>query len=329
MIKWRCCPELVQFYGFISVEVLLDTPPGSPKNCPEAKGGSVRVKISLSRPVSFFMVKPRFFPSQDQSKSRSVQSTPFKSSLGFWPSPLRSTSYFSPRTLDNCVECVLCRQQVRNPPMLGMFWGGLVFPRPRIQRRPEGLWAVAREEEHEVTRAQVLTLSPKVVDIKAMRFPLLEVRLWQEAKSNLVTVALGCKALFLDAAGRVSGRTGRGRGVNFVTLAGSSLTRHVALPNHGVGLDGCWLALLGCLISIARDENLKVEGVRGQTQTRSERGETDSENWVVVWTGQMGGNKTSLGKDFISIWEKEDREGFEESGQVRIMGNQSVMTEKQ
>nr|VDD50727.1 unnamed protein product [Brassica oleracea] len=67
MIKWRCFPELVQFYGFISVEVLLDTPPGSPKNCPEAKGGSVRVKISLSRPVSFFMVKPRFFPSQDQS----------------------------------------------------------------------------------------------------------------------------------------------------------------------------------------------------------------------------------------------------------------------
>ncbi|KAL0678133.1 hypothetical protein Bca4012_006114 [Brassica carinata] len=50
-----------------SVEVLLDTPPGSPKNCPEAKGGSVRVQISLSRPVSFFMVKPRLCPSQDQS----------------------------------------------------------------------------------------------------------------------------------------------------------------------------------------------------------------------------------------------------------------------
>ncbi|KAF3515932.1 hypothetical protein DY000_02060117 [Brassica cretica] len=28
---------------------------------------------------------------------------------------------------------VLCQQQVRNPPMLGMSWGGLVFPRPRIQ----------------------------------------------------------------------------------------------------------------------------------------------------------------------------------------------------
>ncbi|WZZ50842.1 hypothetical protein YC2023_050951 [Brassica napus] len=66
MIKWRCCPELVQFYGFRSVEVQLDTPPESPKNCPEAKGSSVRVQISLSRPVSFFMVKPRFCPSRDQ-----------------------------------------------------------------------------------------------------------------------------------------------------------------------------------------------------------------------------------------------------------------------
>ena len=62
------------------------------------------------------------------------------------------------------------------------------------------------------------------------------------------------------------------------------------------------------LIRTLRDENLKVEGVRGQTQTRSERGETDSENWAVVWTGQMGGNKTSLGKDFIKSWEDEDRE---------------------
>ena len=61
------------------------------------------------------------------------------------------------------------------------------------------------------------------------------------------------------------------------------------------------------LIGTLRDENLKVEGVRGQTQTRSERGETDSENWAVVWTGQMERNKTSLGKDFISIWEIRDR----------------------
>ncbi|WZZ79383.1 hypothetical protein YC2023_099955 [Brassica napus] len=152
MIKWRCCPELVQFYGFISVEVLLDTPPGSPKNCPEAKGGSVRVKISLSRPVSFFMVKPRFFPSQ-------VQSTPFKSSLGFWTSPLRSTSYFSPRTLDP-KDCGLSRG---DPKDCG----------PR----------------------SVLTLSPKSglgtgLGLCVFWFPLLEVRLWQEAKSNLVTACL-------------------------------------------------------------------------------------------------------------------------------------------
>ncbi|WZZ60481.1 hypothetical protein YC2023_060588 [Brassica napus] len=67
IIKLRCCPELVQLHGFRSVEVLLDTPPGSPKNCPEAKRGSVRVQISLSRPVNFFMMKPRFCSSRDQS----------------------------------------------------------------------------------------------------------------------------------------------------------------------------------------------------------------------------------------------------------------------
>ncbi|WZZ88540.1 LOW QUALITY PROTEIN: hypothetical protein YC2023_117119 [Brassica napus] len=63
MMKWRCCQELFQFHGFRSVEVLLDSPP--PKNCPGAKGRSVQ--ISLSRPIGFFMVKPRFCPSQDQS----------------------------------------------------------------------------------------------------------------------------------------------------------------------------------------------------------------------------------------------------------------------
>ncbi|KAG5373651.1 hypothetical protein IGI04_043031 [Brassica rapa subsp. trilocularis] len=78
MVKWRCLPELVHFHGFRSVEVMLDTPPRSPKNCPESRGGSVRVQISLSRPVSFFMVKPRLCPRQDQS-------SPVKSSrpLGF------------------------------------------------------------------------------------------------------------------------------------------------------------------------------------------------------------------------------------------------------
>ena len=57
----------------------------------------------------------------------------------------------------------------------------------------------------------------------------------------------------LDAAGRVSGRTGRGRGVNFVTLAGSSLARHVALPDHGVGLDGqsCSCLIVGWPVGLS------------------------------------------------------------------------------
>ncbi|KAF2587693.1 hypothetical protein F2Q70_00035113 [Brassica cretica] len=59
-------PVQTKIHGFRSVEVLLDTPPRTPKNCPEARGGSVRVHISLSRPISFFMVKPRFCPSRDQ-----------------------------------------------------------------------------------------------------------------------------------------------------------------------------------------------------------------------------------------------------------------------
>ncbi|WZY99625.1 hypothetical protein YC2023_071954 [Brassica napus] len=66
MVKWRCCPELVQIHGFRSVEVLLDIPLGKPKNCPEARGGSVRVQISPSRPVSVFMIKPRVCPSRGQ-----------------------------------------------------------------------------------------------------------------------------------------------------------------------------------------------------------------------------------------------------------------------
>ncbi|WZZ59935.1 hypothetical protein YC2023_060042 [Brassica napus] len=66
MIKWRYCPELVQFHGFRSVEVLLDTLPRCSKSYPEAKRGSVRVQISPSTPVSVYMVKPRFCQSRDQ-----------------------------------------------------------------------------------------------------------------------------------------------------------------------------------------------------------------------------------------------------------------------
>ncbi|KAF3604571.1 hypothetical protein F2Q69_00037435 [Brassica cretica] len=74
-----------------------------------------------------------------------------------------------------------------------------------------------------------------------------------EANCNLRGDLHGCKALCLDAAGRVSGQTGRGHGVNFVTLSGSSLTRHVALPDHGVGLDGqsCSCLIVGWPVGLS------------------------------------------------------------------------------
>ncbi|KAF3486307.1 hypothetical protein F2Q69_00055687 [Brassica cretica] len=104
MVKRRCFPELVQFHGFRSVEVLkLDTPPGSPKNCPRAKGGYVRVQISLSRHVSFFMVKPRFCPSRYQSSplqsnrqsgfGQVLSDQPAASRLEHWVISVSSVSY--------------------------------------------------------------------------------------------------------------------------------------------------------------------------------------------------------------------------------------------
>ena len=53
MIKWRCHPELVQFHMFGSVEVLLDTPPGSRRTVQKLKevlseSRSVRPDLSVS-----------------------------------------------------------------------------------------------------------------------------------------------------------------------------------------------------------------------------------------------------------------------------------------
>ncbi|CAN6932630.1 unnamed protein product, partial [Brassica oleracea] len=59
MVKRKCCPKLVQIHGFRSVEVQLDTPPESPKNCPGAKGGSVQVEsspVQSRRPLGFGQV---------------------------------------------------------------------------------------------------------------------------------------------------------------------------------------------------------------------------------------------------------------------------------
>ncbi|WZZ57539.1 hypothetical protein YC2023_057646 [Brassica napus] len=99
---------------------------------------------------------------------------------------------------DNCVACVLCRQQVRNPPMLGMFWGGLVFPRPRIQRvltlSPKsglgiglGLVCICYAVSLVGRSCSCLIVGRPAHDT-CSRY--LEVGLWQEAKSNLVTVCL-------------------------------------------------------------------------------------------------------------------------------------------
>ncbi|WZZ70117.1 hypothetical protein YC2023_081487 [Brassica napus] len=159
----RCCPELDQFHGFRSVEVLLETPPGSSKNCPEAKGGFVRVQISTSRPVSVFMIKPRLCPSR-------VQSSPVKSSVGYWPSPLRSTSCFSPRTLD--------------PKDCGLLRGD---PKDCGPRSVESsfFWPLILSIERRNTKSPGTRLECCV----RVSFPLLEAKSWQEAKSNLVTVA--------------------------------------------------------------------------------------------------------------------------------------------
>ncbi|KAG5374197.1 hypothetical protein IGI04_042485, partial [Brassica rapa subsp. trilocularis] len=222
-VKWRCCPRLVQFYGFRSVEVLLDTPPKCPKNCPAAKGDSVQ--ISLSRRVSFFMMKPRLCPSQDQSSP--VQSRRplgfgqvlydqpaasrlehcelvpviFKDSFiaGGWTIwitllVLRVLGHIG-RTTGTMVSLVesMCRQYVRDPPILGLCRGELVFLQtsyPAGSRKPLIRWIGKTQ------RDGVLTLSHKSglgtgLGLVCILFPLLEARSWQEAKSNLVTVALG------------------------------------------------------------------------------------------------------------------------------------------
>ncbi|KAF3590860.1 hypothetical protein DY000_02020770 [Brassica cretica] len=122
----RCRPELVQIHGFRSVEVLLDTPPGSPKNCPESRGGSVRVQISLSRPFSFFMIKPRV--------PVIVKDSVVVGGRTIWADLLVVMLVLR-------VLCHIGRTTSTSVPIVGAkpaharhVWGGLVFPRPRIQR---------------------------------------------------------------------------------------------------------------------------------------------------------------------------------------------------
>ncbi|WZY71933.1 hypothetical protein YC2023_004173 [Brassica napus] len=245
-IKWRCCPRLVQFHGFRSVEVLLDAPRESPKNCRGAKEGSVQ--ISRSRRVSFFMMKPRLCPSQDQSSP--VQS---RCPLGFGqvlydqPAASRLEHCHIGRTTGTMVSLVeSCLVRIWN----------FIFSDPKD-------CGLSRGDPNDCGPRSVESsfFWPLwVVDIKAMRFPLLEARSWQEAKSNLVTVALGkddriasCWTLGPPAGTGLQLYQCRGRGVKFVTLTRLSLARHVALPDHGVGLDGqsCSCLIVGWPVGLS------------------------------------------------------------------------------
>ncbi|WZZ50952.1 hypothetical protein YC2023_051059 [Brassica napus] len=86
-----------------------------------------------------------------------------------------------------------------------------------------------------------------------------------------LTSGVGCKACRLELARRVSGRTGLGHGVNSVTLTGSSLARHVALPDHGVGLDGqsCSCLIVGWPVGLSSPTLGRFGGV---TEVVSEHG---------------------------------------------------------
>ncbi|WZY99668.1 hypothetical protein YC2023_071997 [Brassica napus] len=186
-IKWRCCPGLVQFHGFRSVEVLLDTPPKCPKNCPAAKRDSVQ--ISLSRRVNFFMMKPRLCPSQDQS-------SPVKASIGFWPSP----------RLEHCELCFLglvpsgfketpySLDREDSGERCHVVWLSITRRcNVAVTRRTVGCRAVTRRTvgRGRLKGDRILPIERRNTKSPGPRFPLLEARSWQEAKSNLVTVALG------------------------------------------------------------------------------------------------------------------------------------------
>ncbi|KAF2562265.1 hypothetical protein F2Q70_00014684 [Brassica cretica] len=121
------------------------------------------------------MIKLRFCPSRDQS-------SPVKSSLGFWPSPLRSTSCFSPRILD-LKNCGLSRgdPKDRGPQSVesSFFWP--LWFLTLSHNSGSGWWILKL----------CGIIGWPIMFLFDCWFPLLEARSWQEAKSNLVTVALG------------------------------------------------------------------------------------------------------------------------------------------
>lgn len=82
-----------------------------------------------------------------------------------------------------------------------------------------------------------------------------------------------------------------------------------------------------------KDRNLKVKGVRGQKPEAEEKEERQIQrSWTVVWTGQMGRNKTSWERT-SSVFGKRKIEKTvgvirNEEEQDSVMGSGSVMEEQ-
>ncbi|KAF3563089.1 hypothetical protein DY000_02017417 [Brassica cretica] len=168
------------------------------------------------------------------SKLRSVQSSPVKSSLGFWPSPLRSTSCFSPRTLFPLSLKIVSQQEAElsGVECLVRIWNFI------LSGFKETLYSLDQEDSDEW--GHVLWLS-----------------ITRRCNVAVIRRTVGCPAVTRRTVGRgrlkVPSSGLCGRGVKLVTLTGSSLARHVALPDHGVGLDGqsCSCLIVGWPIGLS------------------------------------------------------------------------------
>ncbi|KAF3573479.1 hypothetical protein F2Q69_00058815 [Brassica cretica] len=128
-------------------------------------------------------------------------------------------------------------------------FGRMTFLQHEVFRETSYQWNII-SKTLEAGGKQARQENPKLD--KNPNFGIMEV--FDEAEGSGNIYRQGCKALYLDAAGRVSGRTGLGRRVNFMTLTESSFARHVALSDHGVGLDDqscCLVRIVRLLVSIA------------------------------------------------------------------------------
>ncbi|WZZ03199.1 hypothetical protein YC2023_089120 [Brassica napus] len=177
----KLCAVQDQFSSMVSVQSRLwfDTLFKFQKNCSEAKEGAVQVEFSPDQ------YQGRFCTSQDQSSPvKSRRPLGFGHVLSDQPAASR---------LEHCE--LVC---------LNSTWNlGFPLSLKIVSQREAGLSGVeclVRIWNFSLRLGSRLSLccvsgadssDIKVVDIKAMRFPLLEARSWQEAKSNLVTVALG------------------------------------------------------------------------------------------------------------------------------------------